>query len=143
MTYIKIYFHEIVSQPFKKGCRRFFLFLDNELMVSSKVVLPNFPQFTKRFTAWKMSKYGIISDPYFPVSGLNTEICGVNLRIQSEYRKTQTRNNPYLDTFYAVILRFLNVSLAGLLSFFQKLYFEIVPNSLQSWEIEIFKVSLN
>ena len=46
MTYIKIYFHEIVSQPFKKDCRRFFLFLDNELMVSSKVVLPNFPQFS-------------------------------------------------------------------------------------------------
>ena len=41
--------------------------------------------------------------PYFPVFGLNTEICGVNLRIQSEYKKTRTRKiSPYLDTFNAV-----------------------------------------
>ena len=32
-------------------------------------------------TAWKVSKYGVFSGPYFPVFGLNTEICGVNLRI--------------------------------------------------------------
>ena len=37
--------------------------------------------------AWKVSKYGVISGPYFPVFGLNTEIYGVN---------------PYLDTFHAV-----------------------------------------
>ena len=24
-------------------------------------------------TAWKVSKYGVISGPYFPASGLNTE----------------------------------------------------------------------
>ena len=40
-----------------------------------------------------MSKYGVISGPYFPVSGLNTEIYSVNLRIQPEYRKIRTRNN--------------------------------------------------
>ena len=40
-----------------------------------------------------MSKYGVISGPDFPVFGLNTEIYEVNLRIQSEYRKTRTRNN--------------------------------------------------
>ena len=28
-------------------------------------------------TAWKVSKYGVISGPYFPVFGLNTEIYGV------------------------------------------------------------------
>ena len=51
-----------------------------------------------------MSKYGAFSDPYFPVFGLNTKIHGVNLRIQSEYRKIRTRKNlcPYLDTFHAV-----------------------------------------
>ena len=27
----------------------------------------------KRFTAWKVSKYGVISGPYFPAFGLNTE----------------------------------------------------------------------
>ena len=44
-------------------------------------------------TAWKVSKYGAISGPYFPVLGWNTEIYEVNLRIQSEYRKIRTRNN--------------------------------------------------
>ena len=44
-------------------------------------------------TAWKVSKYGVLSVPYFPVFGLNTKIYFVNLRIQSEYRKTRTRNN--------------------------------------------------
>ena len=32
-------------------------------------------------TAWKVSKYGVFSGPYFPVFGLNTEIYFVNLRI--------------------------------------------------------------
>ena len=39
-------------------------------------------------TAWKVSKYGVISGPYFPVFGLNTE-----------YGPEIT---PYLDTFHAV-----------------------------------------
>ena len=50
-------------------------------------------------TAWKVSKYGVTSGPYFPIIGLNTEIYGVNLRIQSEYRPEIT---PYLDTFHAL-----------------------------------------
>ena len=32
-------------------------------------------------TAWKVSKYVVISGPCFPVFGLNTEIYGVNFRI--------------------------------------------------------------
>ena len=40
-------------------------------------------------TAWKVSKYGVISGPYFPVFGLNT----------GKYRPEIT---PYLDTFHAV-----------------------------------------
>ena len=48
-------------------------------------------------TAWKVSKYGVFSGPFFveffPVSGLNTEIYGVNLRISSKYRKIRTRKN--------------------------------------------------
>ena len=51
-----------------------------------------------------MFTYGGFSGPYFPIFGLNTEIYFVNLRIQSEYRKTQTRENPYLNTFLAVLL---------------------------------------
>ena len=35
----------------------------------------------------------VISGPCFPVFGLNTEICSVSLRIQSEYKKIRTRNN--------------------------------------------------
>ena len=50
----------------------------------------------------KRSKYGVFSGPFFPVFGLNTEIYGVNLRIQSECRKIRTRKTPYLDTFQAV-----------------------------------------
>ena len=38
----------------------------------------------RRFTAWKASKYRDFSGLYFPVLGLNIEIYGVNLRIQSE-----------------------------------------------------------
>ena len=32
----------------------------------------------------EVSKYGVISGPYFPVFGLTAEIYSVNLRIQSE-----------------------------------------------------------
>ena len=46
-----------------------------------------------------MSKYGVISGPYFPVFGLNTEIYFVNFRIQSEYRKIRTINNSIFGHF--------------------------------------------
>ena len=39
------------------------------------------------------------SGPYFPVFGLNTEIYGVNLRIQSEYRKIRTKKNSVFGHF--------------------------------------------
>ena len=34
----------------------------------------NMEKIVKHDTAWKVSKYGVISVPYFPVFGLNTEI---------------------------------------------------------------------
>ena len=43
------------------------------------------------FTAWKESKYGVISGPCFPVFGLNTGKYGPEI-------------TPYLDTFHAVIV---------------------------------------
>ena len=46
-----------------------------------------------------MSKYGVISGPYFSVFGVNTERYGVSLRIQSEYRKIRTRNNSVFGQF--------------------------------------------
>ena len=48
---------------------------------------------------WKVSKYGVISGPYFPLFGLNMKIYGVNLSIQSEYRKIRTRNNSIFGHF--------------------------------------------
>ena len=50
-------------------------------------------------TARKVSIYGVISGPYFPVFGLNTEIYGVNLRVKSKYRKIPTRNNSVFGHF--------------------------------------------
>ena len=56
-------------------------------------------------TAWKVSKYGVVSCMYFPAFGMNTEIYYVNLHIQSEYRKIRTRNNSVFWTlFHAVII---------------------------------------
>ena len=50
-------------------------------------------------TAWKESKYGVISGPYFPAFGLNTERYEVSLRIQSECGKIWTRNNYVFGHF--------------------------------------------
>ena len=47
----------------------------------------------------EVCKYGVFSGPYFPVFGLNTDIYGVNLRIQSEYRKIRTRKNSVFGHF--------------------------------------------
>ena len=55
------------------------------------------------FAAWKVSKYGISSGPYFPVFGLNTEIYGVN---QNTGKYGPEKTPLYLDTFHAVIFRF-------------------------------------
>ena len=40
------------------------------------------------------------SGPYFLVFGLNTEIYGVNLRVQSEYWKIQARKNSVFGPFF-------------------------------------------
>ena len=44
-------------------------------------------------TAWKVSKFGVFSGPYFPAFRLNTERYSVSLRIQSECWKIQIRKN--------------------------------------------------
>ena len=43
------------------------------------------------YTAWKLSKYGVISGPYFPVFSPNTGKYGPEITL-------------YLDTFHAVLL---------------------------------------
>ena len=50
-------------------------------------------------TAWKVPKYGVFAGPYSPVSGLNTDIYGVNPRIQYEYRKIPTGKNSAFGHF--------------------------------------------
>ena len=52
----------------------------------------------KSDTAWKVSKYGVISGPYFPVFVLNTNLFSRNT---GKYGPEIT---PYLDTFHAVWL---------------------------------------
>ena len=47
----------------------------------------------------KVFKYGVISSPYFPIFGLNTEIYSVNLRNQSKFRKIRTRSNSVFGYF--------------------------------------------
>ena len=64
----------------------------------------------EHYTAWKASRYGVISGPYFPVFGLNTEIYKVNsVRIQSKYRKTRTRNNSVFGHFSSSVHWSVNV----------------------------------
>ena len=46
-----------------------------------------------------VSKYGVFSGPYFSVFGLNTEIYGMDLRIQAEYGKIRTRKNSVSGLF--------------------------------------------
>ena len=75
-------------------------------------VLENFAVTTIIFfiaTAWKVSKYGVFSGPYFPAFGLNTERYSVSLRIRSECEKIWTRKNLHIRTFFmqcaALIIR--------------------------------------
>ena len=51
------------------------------------------------YTARKVFKYGVISGPYFPAFGLNTERYEASVCIQSEYGKIRTRNNSVFGHF--------------------------------------------
>ena len=53
-------------------------------------------------TAWKVSRYGVLSGLSFPVFGMNTEIYAINLQIQSKYWKIRTRKNSVFWHFHAV-----------------------------------------
>ena len=59
-------------------------------------------------TVWKVSKYGVLSGPYFPVFGLNTEFYSVNLRIQSKYGKIGTRKNSEFGHFSHSVIELWN-----------------------------------
>ena len=59
---------------------------------------------TVSFTAWKVSKYRVFSDPYFPVSKLNTERCGYLSVFSPNAGKYGPEKAQYLDTFDAALL---------------------------------------
>ena len=58
-------------------------------------------QFELRITCnlWKVSKYGVLSGPYFPALGVNTERYEISLHIHSECGKIRTRNNSVFGHF--------------------------------------------
>ena len=58
----------------------------------------------EKFTAWKESKFGVLSGPYFPVriecgDLLHKYPNSVQIQENVDQKKT-----PYLDIFYAVIV---------------------------------------
>ena len=70
-----------------------FLLIISFFKVNSILFMPSYWRFYVlcfAFTAWKMSKYGVTSGPYFPVFSPNT----------GRYRPEIT---PFLDTLHAVI----------------------------------------
>ena len=56
------------------------------------------------FTVWKVSKYGVISGPYFSAFGVNTERYEVSLRIHSECGKIRTRNNSVFGHLFICVV---------------------------------------
>ena len=55
-----------------------------------------------RKTVLEMCSNAVFSGLYFAVFGLNAEICGVDLLIQSKYGKTQTTFFLYRPSFGAL-----------------------------------------
>ena len=58
------------------------------------------PENIYSFTAWKVSKYGVFSGPYFHIFVLNTEICVFSTNAE----KYGPEKTPYLDAFHAVFI---------------------------------------
>ena len=50
-----------------------------------------------------MTEYGVFPGHYFTVFGLETETYLINVRIQSEYGKIQTRKLSHSDIFHKMI----------------------------------------
>ena len=78
--------------------------LETDYAISLKLNL-RITYFCIHFQCLKSLQIWVISGPYFPVFGLNTEIYSVNLCIQSEYRKIRTRNNFVFGHFLCSILK--------------------------------------
>ena len=92
----------------KNKIKGFFLIWRNIQNLQAELHLlltPNVGCFYKRannwpYTAWKVSRYGVFSGPYFLAFGLNTERYGViQIRRDTDSGPEKT---PYLDAFHAV-----------------------------------------
>ena len=85
------------------------LWMKANVMSNSKWHFPSFCKFLSDVTKtvfWESKKHCVKSVqiwsftcPYFPVLGLNTEIYGINLRIQLRYWKIRTRKNSVFGHF--------------------------------------------
>ena len=75
-----------------------FVYYESYILIHNFTIL-HFKHDIKNNTAWKESKYGVFSGPYFSSFGLNTERYCVSLPIQSECRKTRTGKNSVFRHF--------------------------------------------
>ena len=57
--------------------------------------------FSLSITTWKVSKYGVVSGPYFPAFGVNTSYLSVFSPSAGKYRPEIT---PYLNSFRLVYI---------------------------------------
>ena len=93
------------------------------------MIFQSIDSFSNTNTAWKVSKYGIFSGPYFPAFQLNTEKYFVSLHIQSECKKHGPEKTSYLDTFHIVQTYW---------KFFVEVGENIVLNILNTWQCFFF-----
>ena len=106
---LKIAKFQIISRPYFQEFRRR---MHSAVSISRKNFPTNWLQFQCKFyhqnfitmffpflNHGEVMKYGVLSGPYFPVFGLNTERYGVSLRIQSECWKIWTRKNSVFGHF--------------------------------------------
>ena len=70
--------------------------------MGSRVNTPKKTALSHEHTAWKVSKDGVISGPYFPAFGLNMERYEVSSVFNPNAGKYGPNITPYLNTFHAV-----------------------------------------
>ena len=63
------------------------------------------------------------SGPHFPAFGLNTDICRVNIHIQSECGKIRTKKTPNMEPFCRVFIAFKTIHVVKLLYVFKSFNF--------------------
>ena len=82
--------HEFLS--FTDTNKKIHAILEDFIVLTLRALSLSRPFKNVSFIAWNVFKYGVISGPYFSVFGLNTEIYFVNLRIQSPYSFSSSKN---------------------------------------------------